>query len=766
MKGEKTGGWASTVGLALGALAPACLPVLPPFAGIVCMGLGGLILLRWRRLHVPALLIIGFCWVAANYHFRIAERLDGPGDGSSVLVEGVIRTVPQRFPEFSRFRFTPTGPGAERLPGSLLVYWYRDRPELAAGQRWALELHLKPPWGAVNFHGPDRERWLFAQGIGGVGSVRSGRLLAPSAGFPGLAQRWRERVLTAVSGQLRDSRMSGFVRALATAETSVLTASDKDLLRRTGTAHLLAISGLHIGLAAAGGAGLGRVLAAVLPILQRGRAAYFMTLGCSLLAGLAYAALAGFGVATQRAILMLVCVLAALGMSRAMQPFRAWLLALSAVLLLDPFAALGPGFWFSFLAVAALLLQFAPRAGRERWWATPFRAQWAVMLALAPVTATWFQMFSPAAFPANLIAVPWVSLLVVPFVLGGVAVMEVSLGFAGALWSLAAWFLAGILNYLSWLDAWQGYPWQMPAPSRLHVVLALAGALLLLLPRGFSIRWLGCFFLLPLFLPPATGDSDQGIDLDVLDVGQGTAALVRVGGKTLLYDSGPGDGRGFDRVASAIAPALTARGLSSPDRVVISHADLDHAGGLHSLLRRYPQALYTVNHPDEPPWLGGCTRELDWRWRDTEFRVLHPTPALPYRGNDSSCVISVRAPGSALLLSGDISEAIERRLLAEGLEGHLVVLVPHHGSPTSSGAAFIARLEPEVAVATAGLGNRFDFPREAVRRRYLEAGAAFWSTGACGGLRLNLGRDGRVRAESARRVRDRPWRWPAAPECP
>ena len=250
--------------------------------------------------------------------------------------------------------------------------------------------------------------------------------------------------------------------------------------------------------------------------------------------------------------------------------------------------------------------------------------------------------------------------------------------------------------------------------------------------------------------------------MEVLDAGQGTAVIVSTPDRSLLYDTGPGDGRGRDMVGSTLAPALNRFGGGVPDPVVVSHADLDHAGGLRSMLDRHPGALYFANHPEQP----GCTTPLQWQWQDVEFKTLHPSPALPYRGNDSSCVISVRSEGVGVLLSGDISTAVENRLLLEGLTEHPVLLVPHHGSLTSSSAAFIERVQPEIAIATASLGNRFDFPREEIRQRYLDNGAKFWSSGECGALRLLLNKNGEVQAESARRQRNRIWRWPAADHCP
>jgi competence protein ComEC len=287
----------------------------------------------------------------------------------------------------------------------------------------------------------------------------------------------------------------------------------------------------------------------------------------------------------------------------------------------------------------------------------------------------------------------------------------------------------------------------------------------LLLPRGLSLRWCGLFLLLPLLLPVEDNLRSGEMEVEILDVGQGTAVRVTTREETLLYDTGPGDGSKYSLVPSVIEPALRGRGVDMPGRVVISHGDLDHAGGAGAMLRRYPGALYLVNHSDDIGG-GGCTALAAWTSDEFSFRALHPSHRLPYLGNSSSCVVSVRGEDASLLLTGDIPEAIEKRLLLDGLASHTIVLVPHHGSLTSSSPEFIDSLRPEVAIATASLGNRFGFPRDEVRQRYRERGSQFWSTGECGAIRLLIGTDGSWVASSARRHRARIWRWPAGADCP
>jgi competence protein ComEC len=762
-----TGGWGLPASLVTGVLGALTFDTLPPawlvygIAAVAAMALG------LSRFRLAAAMLLAFCWSIHNFHLRLESQLDPGLAGQIVQLKGVISAIPTESSDFTRFLFRPDKEfRSAGLPPTLLVHWYMDWPELSVGEYWQLELKVKPPWGPVNFQGADKERWLFASGIGGLGTVRTGHRLASTddSRFP--VDSLREKVLDSISEQVVDERERGVIQALATADRSGLAANDRRLLTVTGTSHLLAISGLHVGLAAAGGMWLSRILLWFLPLLKTGNAMLLVSITGGLFSACSYAALAGLGTPTLRAVLMLFTGMTAVLLCRAIHPFRAWMISLAIILLIDPFAPMGAGLWYTFLAVAALLFVFRPRTGRLNWWKTILMAQSGVVLVLLPVSAGWFYSFSPTGFLANLMAIPWVSFLVVPPVLAGLTVLPFSVTLAGAFWSAASLASKVLFLYLESIDRIQGELSTMAPPSALQVALALVGAFVLLLPRGITPRWLGLFLILPLFFPPGERTQAGTLEVEVLDVGQGTAVLVSSGGQSLLYDSGPGDGNERNLVAGVIAPALARLGTRAPDHVVISHGDLDHAGGLQSLLRLYPGAEYRANLGGSSHSLDECRTPLSWSGSGVTFDTLHPSPGLPYLGNDSSCVISVKTGGRRLLLSGDISKSIENRLIMQGLQGHQVLLVPHHGSKSSSSIAFIKMLRPEVAIATASLGNRFGFPRPEVRARYEALDSRFWSTGECGALRLLLHPDGKLEASSARRERKRIWRWTAAVNCP
>jgi competence protein ComEC len=391
------------VGIVAGALAAQLFTSLPPAWLILCLSAAGIAVLRLVRLKWLAFAVLACLWSLWNFQLRLEDRLAPELAGQILPVTGTIASLPSDFDEFVRFRFEVSHAGGKaRLPGSLLVYWYKDWPPLSAGQHWQLELRLKPPWASVNFQGADRERWYFAQGIGGIGIVRQGLMLRDSGRMTSVVQRLREGIRHKVESLVSDERHQGIILALATADRSGMSQSDFHLLTLTGTSHLLAISGLHIGLAAAAGLWLGRISIWLLPVAGLARGPLLSSLGGGFACAFVYAALAGLGISTLRALLMLLVLLAAIASSRSIHAFRAWVVALAAILLIDPFAPLGAGFWFSFLAVAALMAFFVPRVGSLSWWKNLLMAQAAVMLVLLPVSAAWYGAFSAIGFIANL----------------------------------------------------------------------------------------------------------------------------------------------------------------------------------------------------------------------------------------------------------------------------------------------------------------------------------------------------------------------------
>jgi competence protein ComEC len=726
---------------------------------------------------VACLFPVFFLLTTLAVNYRLATRLPAAANMSNHEISGRIGSLPKSGNDSIRFEFLPdivTG----SIPARIRVNWYtrKDKggevkaPEVHAGERWRLQLELRTTRRSVNFSGNDAERWLFAGGIGALAYVQAGenvRLAAPGA-FD--LQHWRASTLHRLEQVAGDVPAFRMLAALAIADRRSLLASDRDIFSATGTGHLLAISGLHIGLAAVMGFYLGRLALLLCPYGLRLRIAIVLPWCTSWLAALSYSALAGFGVSTQRALIMLSVATLVMLSRRKVHPGLAWMIAMSAVLLADPFAPLRAGFWFSFVAVAVLLFIFVPRSGAIPAWRNMIFAQLGISLVMAPLGMYWFQQASMPGLLANLVAIPVVSFLVVPLILAALSFLWLPGPVAAWLLSLAGHTMQWLFLFLEQLSVLQP-AWlnTTRVPGLASTLLAMLGALIILMPRGIPGRYTGLLLMLPMLLPVAIPLAPSESQTDFLDVGQGLSVLVGTRNYLLVYDTGPGNGlvgeAGWDMVSGTIQPMIAARG-QSPDLIVASHADLDHAGGLDRLQNIYPQAQYLASLPDKHTGIQQCRAPAAWSAGGMQFKILHPSAGLPYLGNDSSCVISVRGQGLNFLLSGDISHLVERRLVNEGLANHSIMSVPHHGSSTSSSRVLIEAVNPALALISAAADNRFDFPRADVIRRYQKAQVRIVNTADCGGIRITTDTHGTFRIKSARVNRKAIWRWPAGEDCP
>jgi len=716
-----------------------------------------------------------FLLTTLSINHRLEQRLPASGNGSIHDITGVIGNLPEHRKDYLRFVFLPDR-GSANVPGKLRVFWHESKtdsqelPVLHAGERWRLQLELRTTRGRVNFQGVDSERWLFAEGITALAFVQEGnndRLAGPDR-FD--LQHWRETVLKELKLLAGEAPAFRLLAALAIADRRDLLKRDRDVLSATGTGHLLAISGLHIGLAAVMGFYLGRLILLFFPYGLGLRTAIAVPWGSAWLAALGYSALSGFGVSTQRALIMLSLATLVFVCRRRVHPSLAWLVAMALVLMVDPLAPLRAGFWFSFVAVAVLLVLFSPRYGELPVWRKMLFAQLGISLIMAPLGMYWFQQVSFPGLVANLVAIPVVSFVIVPLILAGLLFIWLPGPLATWLFHVAGYVAQLLFQLLEQLSALQPVTFATTRiPGLGSTILAMVGALIIMLPRGLPWRYAGILLMLPMIMPVANPVSKTGTQLNMLDVGQGLSVLVGSNDYLLVYDTGPGNGlqgeASWDMVAGTIQPAISAWGRV-PDLIVASHADLDHAGGFDQLQSIYPQAEYMASLAKYHPGVLQCRAPGSWSAGDMNFRVLHPSMGLPYLGNDSSCVISVEGKGLSLLLSGDISRVVEQRLAGDLFDKHVILTVPHHGSSTSSSEHLINAVQPELVLISAASNNRFNFPREDVISRYQQAGVRILNTAICGGIRIETKADGSYKVDSARRTRKAIWRWPANQACP
>jgi competence protein ComEC len=751
-----------------------CLPQLPPWPLLAIVSAIGLWLwLRPARARIAGALLCGFAFAGLHAAYSLALQLPPSLERQDLAITGRVVELPQHEPRRTRFLLRVDRAAAQPVPlrGKLLqLAWYDDfdvhavdatapRLRLAPGSRWRLHVRLRAPRGLRNPGGFDSEKHALAERITATGYVRdpeSAQRLSTARGLDAWRARMSARIAHAVP-----AKSSRFVRALALGDTRALDDVDWEQLRATGVTHLIAISGFHVGLVAGFLALLVSLLWRSWPALGRSLPRPHAAAIAGLLGALGYAAVAGFALPTVRTVLMIGIVVGARLARRAQRAVDALALAAIAVLLVDPLSVLAPGFWLSFVGVA-WLLWCLPHGGGKAWRAVLhefFSAQAVATIGLLPLGAVLFGQASLAGPIANIVAIPWWSLVVVPLALSGTALEALHAGWGTWAWRLASWTFD-----LSWplFQALAASPlalFWLPQPAWFALPLALIGGFWLLLPRGVPGKSLALLLWLPL-LWPQRGLPDRGeVELQVIDVGQGLSVLVRTTHHTLLYDTGPAVLDGFDAGESAVVPTLHAMGVRRLDVITISHGDNDHAGGFAAVARAFPPSLALT--PDGAPPLPrgrACRAGSSWQWDGVSFRFLHPPRFFPYLGNEAGCVLRVESAHGVALLPADIGEVIESMLLhrdASDLRAD-VVLMPHHGSGGSSTPDFVAATGARFAVASSGYDNRFRHPRPEVVERWGGAGAQVINTADTGAVRVRMLASG-VAVEQERDIRPRSW---------
>lgn len=762
-----------TMAFLLGILALQQFSTLPswPWLSALLLVLVLLLLLPHRRpvWQVLAALGFGLFWAALHAHWMLLERLNPELEGLDLSVQGIVSALPQDDGRRLRFEFLPLKASldgeAVELNTRLRLNWYNDYPaEMAPGQQWQLLLRLKRPWGMMNPGGFDYEGWLYQQGLGATGYVRrssENQVLADDAWSMPL-QRQRHALQQGLMQALDGHPAQGIILALAIGDRSQMNDEQWKVLIATGTNHLVAISGLHVGLVAGFVFFLLRRLWGYCPVCSLWLPAPRAAAIGGMLAALLYAALAGFAIPTQRALLMLVVVLGAVFLQRPLVAGRALMLALWLVLLWQPTAVLAAGFWLSFAAVALILYGMQGRIGVRNWWWRWGRVQYLVSLGLLPLLILFFGRGSLSSPLANIIAVPWVSLLVVPPTLLGSALLVIHPGLGGLLLQAAAWLFQLLWPLLSWLE--QLVPVLQLSLDGWPLLLAALGLVWLLLPRGWPLRSLGLVLCLPvLLLRPATPPHGE-VWFTLLDVGQGQAAVIQTRHHALVMDTGPRFPSGFDTGSAVLLPYLHSRGIHRVDRLIISHSDTDHLGGAASLVEAMPVAEIFSGEARRMGWteFEPCQRGLEWEWDGVHFRFLHPVRPLAEReGNDDACVLRVSHGGQVLLIGSDIEAAAERDLLVSGEPLRADVLVaPHHGSLTSSTPPFVEAVSPTWVLYSAGYRNRYGHPREEVMARYQGVGARQYISWQEGAMQMRLGGEEGITLQAHRSQARRYWHSP------
>ncbi len=694
-----------------------------------------------RQIFWLTVFIIALFWAGAHATLKLNNVLPPTLTGQDISVSGNITGLPQQQDQRLRFLFQPDN--SPSLPKTIRLNWYYpplQQPK--AGEKWQLTIRLKPPYGMVNPGNFDYEGWLFQQGIGATGYVRSHphnqRLASANRYAIGV---WRQTLLSKLQNSAPDTAQRALIEGLTLGVRDNMSPQQWQVLRDTGTSHLLAISGLHIGLAAAIGFFIGRWLwAAVSPLCLRLPAQQFGAL-LAMLFALAYALLAGLSIPSQRALIMVSVAMLAILLRRRVLSYQLLAIGLLAVLIWDPFAVMSAGLWLSFAAVAVIIYVSQNRHPINKW-------HWAgihvwIAIGLTPLLLVFFNSTALLSPLANLFAVPVVSLLIVPILLLAIVVMIINESWSQPLWQIADWLLASLWQLLTVLADIPQALWQTASLPMSIVVITLIGFIWLMAPKGWPARWLGLLLLLPLIFYQPDRPDKGAVWLSVLDVGQGLAAVIETESKTLVFDTGPAFGD-FNTGDAVVLPFLQHRGVNTLDMLVISHGDNDHIGGAQAVVNAMPVKTIRSSVPAALANATACRAGQHWQWDDVEFRFLHPSPDSSGSENERSCVLKVSSRHGSILLTGDIEKQAEASLIKNYKNAlpATIMLVAHHGSRSSSSVAFIDAVSPQSAVIASGYNNRYKFPADVVVQRFIDRGIPLFNTADSGTLlfRLDVGR--------------------------
>ncbi len=698
------------------------------------------------KMRLFAALLAGFFWSFTFASLHYSTQLPIDAEGKDLILIGAISSIPTVKATLTRFEMDVSSlrsiDEVIEGPDKIRISWHRTNVSLKPGQVWQLKVRLKRPRGFQNPGGFDYERWLFTHGIQATGYVRpwKGNQLQELAYQGGRLDRLRQHFGEEIDRRLDDKRSAGLVKALAIGDRSGMSSDDWRIFANTGTSHLVAISGLHIGIVAGLAFFLGqwvwRRSEWLMLRLAATRAAAWMALGSAVI----YAALAGFSLPTQRALIMLALGLGALLLGRVLSLRRSLAMALFGVVLVDPFATFSPGFWLSFGAVAVIFLAVAGRMRPHRGWRNWGRIQWVVALGLAPMLFIFFNKASLISPLVNLILVPWFSLFLVPLVLTSLATMKLSL-LSETLFELLEFLARQTLDLLDWLSQ---------VPFALHFrpelpewtwLAAITGVIVLLMPKGIPGRVLGLLLITPIMIYQPRQPNHGSLLFTLLDVGQGLSCVVETSGHVLVYDTGPAYPSGFNTAEAVLIPYLRSQGIDMIDQLIVSNGDRDHAGGIEYLLNALTVRQVMTGEPLDVKDAEKCRMNQSWEWDGVHFQILHPHEEDDFsRANNASCVLKITAEGGSILIAGDVELEAEQALVERhaGFLHATILIAPHHGSKTSSSADFVARVDPEYVLFPTGYRNRFGFPHETVVERWRESGSNLLSTAETGAIQFQL----------------------------
>ncbi len=705
--------------------------------------------------------LAGFFWTGFICNQQLSVSLPQAMAGQEFVVDGIVDGLPVREGRVVRFNFriiALKGGEGGKSSGKIRVSDYRKKSiNPQPGEAWRLLLRLKPPHGFANRAGFNYEKWLFSQRVIATAYIRKNReklkglnRRLPEKDQPASIDRLRQRIAGGISRSLPGSPFRGFITALATGDRRDISTQQWSILQTTGTSHLMAISGLHVGLVAGIAFFLFRFLFTVIPRLPLFIPAHKIAAAASLLFVVFYSLLAGFTLPTQRALFMLTILMLAIIFQRRVRVLDILSLTLLLVLLIDPLSILSAGFWLSFSAVAMILYTLQTRRYGEGWRTGGFsktvNLQWKLSLMMAPVTLLFFQQIPLTGPLANLVAIPVVAFIIVPLVLlASLVFLITGDGYIEQMFYHLADTVMGLLWSL--LETLEILPESLSLSIEQSLV-AVAGlvfsVMVFMLPSGLKLRRLAAVGLLVFLFPSRNKLAEGEFSMLLLDVGQGLSVIIMTAEHTLLFDTGARFSKGFNAADAVVLPVLQSLSVRQLDALIISHGDNDHQGGVSKVLDgiKVNQLISneTIKYPDITP----CRAGLAWQWEGVRFRILHPDPKLTsthqsnsvLKGNNASCVLHVQSAYGSVMLPADIEKQAEQEMLlrySDSMQASVLV-AGHHGSNTSSSHSFLNAVSPQLVLFPAGWMNRYHHPAEKVLDRLTDRKIHSLVTGECGAI--------------------------------
>ncbi|MFV2060672.1 MAG: DNA internalization-related competence protein ComEC/Rec2 [Gammaproteobacteria bacterium] len=728
--------------------------------------LSPLLLFKKRYITLAFCFSAGFIWATVVAQNTLQNKIASELEGKDIVVTGIISSLPEQINRRTKFELSVNTVTYNNRnyssPKKITLNWYGKSPKLIPNDKWQLVVRLKKPNGYQNPGGFDYEAWIFQNGIDAKGYVRKNNLNKlldvnqSSFSFTRMRYSIKQKLEATVAPKYRP-----IILALLIGDKSEINNDQWRVFRKTGTSHLIAISGLHIGLIAALVFFISRWLwgyySIGVEIIPSPKVAAIL----AIISAVIYSGMAGFSLPTQRALIMLCVIMISILLDVRAQSWKTLAIALLLVLIFSPFAVMNPGFWLSFFAVAVILYFSKSTKFNNKLVSSLYSwglIQLVIAIGLLPFVLLFFKESSIISPIANLVIVPVFSFIIVPLVFIAGCLVFIFPFLSKIFFSIVIFILDKVWFFLEYLSELNFASFQINYLTVSAFLLACIGVGLVFLPKKFPTKYLAPVFFIPIFFSKITPPDFGTAKITLLDVGQGLSAVIQTQRHTLVYDTGPRYSESFNTGRTVVIPFLKISGISKVDTIIISHGDNDHIGGLKSIIEsiEVDSILTSVTtkvksriRKNKKISIENCYNDNQWLWDGIKFQIIHPGIDSELKNNNASCVLKVSTIAEesdsakqtySILLTGDIEAEAESEIIDNDTHNikSNIVIAPHHGSKTSSTEEFVTRINPDYVLYPVGYRNRYQFPTDVVSQRYRSQGVAEYSTSEYGAISFDL----------------------------